>query len=488
MAKFIDLDTGLSALLNKVKTWVNTKLTAKQDALVSGTNIKTVNNESLLGGGNITISSGTSPHIGANGNWWIGPETDSNNDTGVKAQGNDGNVTVTDGSATIVIGNMLNGQGDVLGMSGAMQVRSNIDILAASLNRLYAKLANLAFWSAQDKTEAAPTALDWSTPKHTVTLSLNLTHAVVKYNGVVKNNGDTIPNIEEGSTIQLTVEAESGYELDSISSQAGIVNGSIVSLVMGMSNATLDITASASSAYPISYALTNCAAPTGVTNPTTIKSGETKTIYLEADNNFTMPASLPAGAVTGATAAYTRDSQDDTLASIVLSNATGNVTVDIDGVEIPPELHLVLQAFIDTGNSHYFIQGGSYNSNAKKRAMVVVKRAETSRPCTWGSGDGSSEDAALEAEYSAIPIPSGATQVTMKCNSTYYYLVGLLNSSGVAQNADNKWTVGSTQKSWTLADYPNATHIQLIFKIGSGGTTQFSNQTWETIGIDFNIE
>jgi hypothetical protein len=246
MYKFIDLDTGLPALLNKVKTWVTTKLSAKQDALVSGTNIKTVNNETLLGGGNLTISSGTSPHIGANGNWWIGPETDSNNDTGVKAQGNDGNVTVTDGSATIVIGNVLNGQGDVLGMGGAMQVRSNIDILAASLNRLYAKLDNLAFWSAQDKTDAAPTALDWGAPKHIVTLSLTLTHAVVKYNGVVKNNGDTIPNVEEGSTIQLTVEPESGYELDSISSQAGTVSGSIVSLVMGTANATLDITASAS--------------------------------------------------------------------------------------------------------------------------------------------------------------------------------------------------------------------------------------------------
>ena len=55
MYKFIDLDTGLPALLNKVKTWVTSKLSTKQNALVSGTNIKTVNNESLLGGGNITI-------------------------------------------------------------------------------------------------------------------------------------------------------------------------------------------------------------------------------------------------------------------------------------------------------------------------------------------------------------------------------------------------------------------------------------------------
>ena len=56
MAKFIDLDTGLPALLNKVKAWVNSKLSTKQDALVSGTNIKTVNNTSILGSGTIAIT------------------------------------------------------------------------------------------------------------------------------------------------------------------------------------------------------------------------------------------------------------------------------------------------------------------------------------------------------------------------------------------------------------------------------------------------
>ena len=38
-----------------IKTLINTK----QDTLVSGTNIKTINNESLLGSGNITIGGGT---------------------------------------------------------------------------------------------------------------------------------------------------------------------------------------------------------------------------------------------------------------------------------------------------------------------------------------------------------------------------------------------------------------------------------------------
>lgn len=38
---------------------VITDISGKQDALVSGTNIKTINNESILGSGNITISGGS---------------------------------------------------------------------------------------------------------------------------------------------------------------------------------------------------------------------------------------------------------------------------------------------------------------------------------------------------------------------------------------------------------------------------------------------
>ena len=51
--KFLD-GTGLGRVWNKVKTLVG----AKQDTLVSGTNIKTINNQSVLGSGNLTISGG----------------------------------------------------------------------------------------------------------------------------------------------------------------------------------------------------------------------------------------------------------------------------------------------------------------------------------------------------------------------------------------------------------------------------------------------
>ena len=40
------------------KTEVDTALSGKQATLVSGTNLKTINNESLLGSGNITVGGG----------------------------------------------------------------------------------------------------------------------------------------------------------------------------------------------------------------------------------------------------------------------------------------------------------------------------------------------------------------------------------------------------------------------------------------------
>lgn len=48
--------SGLTYLWGKIKILVG----QKQDSLVSGTNIKTVNNQSLLGSGNIDISAGGS--------------------------------------------------------------------------------------------------------------------------------------------------------------------------------------------------------------------------------------------------------------------------------------------------------------------------------------------------------------------------------------------------------------------------------------------
>lgn len=48
--------TGLSEVWTNAKNYVSAQLLGKQDTLVSGTNIKTVNNQSLLGSGNISFT------------------------------------------------------------------------------------------------------------------------------------------------------------------------------------------------------------------------------------------------------------------------------------------------------------------------------------------------------------------------------------------------------------------------------------------------
>ena len=49
-------DTGLSEIWANIKNYVYSQLLGKQDTLISGTNIKTVNNQSLLGSGNVTFT------------------------------------------------------------------------------------------------------------------------------------------------------------------------------------------------------------------------------------------------------------------------------------------------------------------------------------------------------------------------------------------------------------------------------------------------
>ena len=60
-----EVDTKIDNLSNKVDTIetninsLSIKLEGKQDTLISGTNIKTINGESILGSGNISISGGS---------------------------------------------------------------------------------------------------------------------------------------------------------------------------------------------------------------------------------------------------------------------------------------------------------------------------------------------------------------------------------------------------------------------------------------------
>ena len=71
MAAYLD-KTGLTYLWSKIKT----ALAGKQDKLTSGENIKTINNQSILGSGNITITGGgdTSSCVHKTGDETVGGE------------------------------------------------------------------------------------------------------------------------------------------------------------------------------------------------------------------------------------------------------------------------------------------------------------------------------------------------------------------------------------------------------------------------------
>lgn len=84
------------------------KLESKQDKLVSGTNIKTVNNASLLGSGNIDIA----PTIGENGHWYI-----NGVDTGKPSRGEDG-VSLGEISLVQDLGTDPGSEGKVISQKG----------------------------------------------------------------------------------------------------------------------------------------------------------------------------------------------------------------------------------------------------------------------------------------------------------------------------------------------------------------------------------
>ena len=96
--------TSTNPVQNKV---VTEKINTKQDTLVSGTSIKTVNNVSLLGSGNIDIpkgdkgdtgatgTDGITPTIGDNGNWFLGSTDTGKPSRGEKGDNADNKVYVT---------------------------------------------------------------------------------------------------------------------------------------------------------------------------------------------------------------------------------------------------------------------------------------------------------------------------------------------------------------------------------------------------------
>ena len=271
---------------------------------------------------------GTTPHIDpTTGNWFIGTTN-----TGIHAQGPKGN-SVADGDTFEIVNNLTEGgEGNALSAEMGKRLKAKIEEVNDNIKRLYNNLGNIAFWDAASKANAAPSELDWGNPKHNVTLDLTLANAVVTHNGTEKSSGSVI-QVEEGAKLTLIVAPAPNYALSGAPTAS--VGGSAITptdngngtytieLTMAQSDVTLAISATGAATYSIGYTLSNC---TATTRPTSVGAGGSATIVLEADSGYTLPSSLPSGAVTGASVT----SWDAATGTLVIGNVTGNVAISLE--------------------------------------------------------------------------------------------------------------------------------------------------------------
>lgn len=144
----------------------------------------------------------------------------------------------------------------------------------------------------------------------------------------------TIPNMTAESTQEIVFTANDGYKVPQ-QSDITVANATITSFTrtsdsvckVTIGNATGNVTVTAVATriptYSVTFHLTNISYPSSVY----IKEGEEKSIGLTASTGYIMPDSMSAFTVTNATIKTYSLTADKTYATMVLKDATGNVTV-----------------------------------------------------------------------------------------------------------------------------------------------------------------
>lgn len=423
--------------------------------------------------GNVDISvegaagqDGITPHIGSNGNWWIGPETDQNNDTGTKAQGPAGSVTITDGDIdTLEVHNALNAYTGLLGMSGAMRIKSNIDSLYASLNRLYGKLANMAFWDSEDQEDAVPTPVDWSIPQITVTLDKTSLSA----NAMITDASDqeitgTSVSVDEGSGLTLKIKPRTGYALTAapsatiggVSQTLTESNGVYTLVIDSVTEAiTIVISATAAQARSVETILTGCSKVSG---PTSIINGGGGTFVFAANEDYTLPTVAPT--VSGATVS----SWNSSTGELVIGSVTGDVTITVvavfSGWYVAPKNDTSSVFGVQFGAT--IIHTGGYAGNVIKDANVATilcPRCNNSNPsANGGSPAGDSQKNFYQANGTTFqlkmkPLDSGCYALNVASYANDYSFI----------SRDSYKDVGANENWETSFNLPaNAVHIKVF--------------------------
>ena len=128
------IPTKTSELTNDSGFITEAALATKQDTLVSGTNIKTINNESLLGSGNITIEGGSGASVWGNITGTLADQTDLYNELLNRV---DKSADYGDDTFGMFVNDSLNGIGLSVGdVEGREYGKVNIDTNGVKINGL----------------------------------------------------------------------------------------------------------------------------------------------------------------------------------------------------------------------------------------------------------------------------------------------------------------------------------------------------------------
>ncbi len=135
-----------------------------------------------------------------------------------------------------------------------------------------------------------------------------------------------------------------------------------------------------------------------------------------------------------------------------------------NGIIVPPDYILKNGVSISTNIS----------GHNETRANVVIHRDEAHNPFQWSEGE------RILVDYSFIEIPAGATAVKVTVTNPNYYF-GIVNrTQDGSSSLDSGWKAGGNSYQQNIGS--DAVYITSTLKIGSAGTTDFTDETIESIG------
>ena len=247
-----------------------------------------------------------------------------------------------------------------------------------------------------------------------------------------------IPNMTAESTQEIVFTANDGYKVPQ-QSDIAVANATITSftrtsdsvckVTIGGATGNVTVTAVATRipTYSVTFHLTNISYPSSVY----MKEGEEKSIGLTASTGYIMPDSMSAFTVTNATIKTYSLTADRTYATMVLKDATGNITVTgsalqsqtISGVY---RLQSVLDLSKQVGENVNFLSNGKSCSGIVNDGSTLAYNSnlDTTTYDAYYSSTGW-----VDTEYRVLDFGSSAQTVTAD-------LMSFLNTNKIAEDAN----------------------------------------------------